>query len=117
MRGIASNFAIVSAHRSALDRQPWGALAQIDTLVFLMGAAHVAEICARLIAAGRDPRTPAAAVERGTTPQQREVWAPLRELAAAFAAAGLRAPAAIVVGEVTVVARVLRGELAAEAVA
>lgn len=117
MRGIASNFAIVSAHRSGLDRQPWAALAQIDTLVFLMGAAHIAEICARLIAAGRDPQTPTAVVERGTTPEQREVWAPLCELAEAFAAAGLRAPAAIVVGEVTAVARVLRGELTAEAVA
>ncbi len=117
MRGIASNFAVVSAHCSGLDERPWAAFAQIDTLVFLMGATHVAEICARLIDAGRDPQTPAAAVERGTTPRQREVWAPLGELPAAFAESGLSAPSTIVVGEVTAVARVLRGELAAEAVA
>ncbi len=111
MREVASNFAVVSAHRSGLDAQPWEALAQIDTVVFLMGAAHVAEICARLVAAGRDPQTPAAAVERGTTPLQREVWAPLEELPVVFEEAGLRAPSVIVVGEVTALARILRGEV------
>ena len=43
------------------------------TLVFLMGVSALPTICAGLLDAGMAPDTPAAVVERGTTPAQRRV--------------------------------------------
>jgi uroporphyrinogen III methyltransferase/synthase len=109
-RGLASAVAFVTGHEdpakpsdgagagSALD---WPALAAFPgTLVFYMGVRALPRIAAQLVAAGRDPAEPAAVVERGTLPGQRTVLAPLRELADAVAAAGVRAPAITLVGPV-----------------
>jgi uroporphyrinogen III methyltransferase/synthase len=65
-----------------------------------MGMRNLDEIVERLVAGGRSAATPAAAVMAGTLPTQRVVSAPLGELAAAVEAAGLGAPAVVVVGEV-----------------
>ena len=65
-----------------------------------MGVRRAGEIAAALIAAGRDPEEPAAAIERGTLPAQRTVTATLAELQAAIAAAELRPPAIVVSGAV-----------------
>ena len=61
-----------------------------------MGAGNVGEIAQRLVAGGRDPTTPVAAVRNGTRPDQQTVRATL----ATIGDAGVRAPSAIVVGEV-----------------
>jgi uroporphyrin-III C-methyltransferase len=83
---------------SGLD---WDALAKgAPVLVFYMALKHLPQIVERLIAAGRDPATPAAAVANATTPAQTVVTAPLAELPAALAAAGLKPPAIVVVGDV-----------------
>jgi uroporphyrinogen III methyltransferase/synthase len=82
----------------ALD---WEALARFPgTLVFYMGVRRLAENAAALIAAGRDPEEPAAAVERGTMAGQRVVTATLRTIGAEVERAGIGAPAVIVVGDV-----------------
>ncbi|MCY3919285.1 MAG: uroporphyrinogen-III C-methyltransferase [Chloroflexi bacterium] len=103
-RDAASSFAVVTGHEAPgkpASRIDWAALATgVDTLVFLMGRRALAGIAARLIAEGRDPATPAAAIEWGATPRQRTVAAPLAELAAAAEAAALVPPAVIVVGQV-----------------
>lgn len=103
-RGVASSFAVVTGHQdtgSGAPRVDWGRLAgAVDTLVILMGLANLPEITRELIARGRDPRTPAALIERGTTEAQRTVTATLGGLADAAAAAGLEAPVVIVIGEV-----------------
>lgn len=103
-REAASSFAVVTGHEAtdrAESRIDWGALANgVDTVVFLMGRRALAEIAQRLIAEGRDPQTPAAAIEWGTTPAQRTITAPLLNLAAAADAAGLAPPTVIVVGDV-----------------
>lgn len=79
----------------------WDALARgAPVLVFYMAIRHLPQIVARLIAAGRDPSTPAAAVASATTRDQRTVAATLATLPDAITAAGLRPPAIIVVGEV-----------------
>ncbi|MFA4966532.1 MAG: uroporphyrinogen-III synthase, partial [Thermoleophilia bacterium] len=54
----------------------------------------------RLIAEGKPAETPAAVIERGTTPGQRVVTGTLADLEARVRAAGLHPPALIVVGEV-----------------
>ena len=101
-RGYASSLHIITAHRMQ-DGPPinFGALARLEgTLVFLMGVSELPDICANLMAAGMDGKTPAAIVERGTTARQRRVLAPLEELARRAAALGIRTPAVTVVGRV-----------------
>jgi uroporphyrinogen III methyltransferase/synthase len=78
-----------------------------DTLVILMGASRVDDLCRRLIDAGRDPRTAAAVVTEATRPLQRHVVATLAEVAGAAAAAHLGAPAVLVVGDVVAISEVL----------
>ena len=102
-RGVASSFAVVTGHRQAGedDRVEWERLARgIDTLVIVMGLANLAAIARELIAHGRDPDTPAALIERGTTEAQRTVTATLATLADAAAATRLEAPVLAVVGDV-----------------
>jgi siroheme synthase len=57
-------------------------------------------ITAELTHHGRDARTPAAVIHRATLPGQQVVRAPLDELADAVRAAGIGAPAVVVVGDV-----------------
>lgn len=101
-RGVASSFAVVTGHRaSAESAVDWGPLAgRTDTLVILMGLGNLAEISRELIAAGRDPETPAALIERGTTEAQRTVTATLATLDQAASAARLESPVVTVVGPV-----------------
>jgi uroporphyrinogen III methyltransferase/synthase len=103
-RDDASAVAFVTGHEdpdkgeSALD---WAALAAFPgTLVFYMGVKRLAENAAALIAAGRDPEQPAAAIERGTWPGQRTVEATLRTIHEAVELADVKAPALVVVGPV-----------------
>jgi uroporphyrin-III C-methyltransferase len=50
----------------------WEAIAEVGgTLVVLTGRGRIRRIAARLLAAGRDPSTPVAAISAGTRPQQR----------------------------------------------
>jgi uroporphyrinogen III methyltransferase/synthase len=103
-RRLSSSVAVVTGHRGKEEhdhRIDWEGLARsAETLVVLMGTAWLDDICARVIAGGRDPATPAAAIARGTTAQQRVVTARLDELAARVTALGLAAPTVIVIGRV-----------------
>jgi uroporphyrinogen III methyltransferase/synthase len=103
-RDDASAVAFVTGHEdpekeeSALD---WEALARFPgTLVFYMGVKRLEQNAASLIAAGRDPEEPAAAIERGTWPGQRTVSATLGTIAEAVEREAVKAPALVVVGEV-----------------
>jgi len=103
-RRLAASFAVVTGHKdpsTASDETRWGELATaVDTLVILMGMRKLEDLIGRLIDGGRDPKTPAAVIMNGTLPSQRVVTAPLCELAERTRAAGLEAPAAVVVGDV-----------------
>jgi len=102
-RGIASSFAVVTGHHAAGGESgvDWGRLAgAVDTLVILMGLANLPEITRELIAQGRDPETPAALIERGTTEAQRTVTATLATLSDAATSAGLESPVVTVIGDV-----------------
>ena len=103
-RAEASAVAFVTAHEdpvkyeSALD---WAALAAFPgTLVFYMGVRGLPALARALVERGRDPREPAAVVERGTLPGQRTVAAPLAEIAAAVEDAQIKPPAVTIVGPV-----------------
>ncbi len=103
-RRHAASFAVVTGHKDPTrvrEAIRWGALgAAVDTLVILMGMRNLPDLVAELLAGGRAADTPAAAVMNGTRPDQRVVEATLATLPDAVAAAGLGAPAAVVVGDV-----------------
>ncbi len=98
-RGLSTSFTVVTGHsRQALDTEiDWDALARVGgTIVVLMGVAHRGEIARRLIAAGRPPATPVAAVGWGTRPGQRSV----RTTLAGLPATDLEPPVTMVIGPV-----------------
>jgi uroporphyrinogen III methyltransferase/synthase len=75
----------------------WHAVARVGgTIVVLMGAARIGRIAAKLMAAGRSPDTPVAAVQWGTRPEQRTVRATLGTIAER----PLGTPSTIVIGDV-----------------
>jgi uroporphyrinogen III methyltransferase/synthase len=102
LRHSSTSFTVVTGHEDpavggAEGTVDWDAVARVGgTIVVLMGAARIASIAEKLIAAGRSPSTPVAAVTWGTRPQQRTVRATL----ATIAAQPIDAPATIVIGEV-----------------
>ena len=65
-----------------------------------MGLGALAEICAKLIAHGVRPEMPIAAVQQGTTPDQRVVTGTLETLPDIAARSRLKSPCMIIVGEV-----------------
>ncbi|HEX4726980.1 MAG TPA: uroporphyrinogen-III C-methyltransferase, partial [Jatrophihabitans sp.] len=103
-RGLAADFAVVSGHRDPGRAEAgwnWPELAVGPaTLVLLMGMDNLAEITAELIRHGRPADTPAAVIQSATLPGQRVLRAPLGALADQVAAAGLAAPAVVVIGAV-----------------
>ena len=103
-RAVASSFAVVTGHeddRRSFSRVDWAALATaVDTLVILMGLENLPRIARALRQAGRAAETPAAVIERGATTGQRVVVGRLDTIATRVAAAGVRSPAVIVVGDV-----------------
>jgi uroporphyrinogen III methyltransferase / synthase len=75
----------------------WEAVARVGgTIVVLMGVARIRRIAAQLMAAGRSPDTPVAAVQWGTRPEQRTVRATLSTIGDQ----PLGTPSTIVIGEV-----------------
>ena len=103
-RRHAASFAVVTGHKDPTvvsEATRWGALAQtVDTVVVLMGMRSLPEIVAKMLDGGTDPQIPSAVIADGSNRSQRVIEAPLRELPAAAAAAKVRAPAAIVIGDV-----------------
>ena len=101
-RDLAHSCVFVTGHQREDGAEPdWVALVRPQqTLVFYMGAANLAHICAQLISAGMDGAMPAAVVERGTTLAQRVVTGTLTTLPEAVATANCTAPLLIIVGMV-----------------
>lgn len=102
-RGLSSSVAVVTGARQSDGAHTFEALANLafaDTLVVLMGVAHLREIAEDLMKAGRGPDTPAAVVRWGTYEGQQSVVATLSTIAGEAERSGMRAPAVIIVGEV-----------------
>ena len=106
-RGLARSVHIITAHTREGGIAPvdYEALAKLGgTLVFLMGASAVPEICACLRAAGMPETTSAAAVENASTAAQRLIRGTLGTLASECAERSLKSPSIIIVGEVCALA-------------
>ena len=105
-RGLSQGVTLVTGHAHAGAAGPnWAALAASGTtLVIYMGVANLDSICAALLAAGMQAATPAAAIQSGTTRDQRAVVATLASLGSAVATAALASPAIVVIGAVAALA-------------
>jgi uroporphyrin-III C-methyltransferase/precorrin-2 dehydrogenase/sirohydrochlorin ferrochelatase len=94
---------LVTAHESIKSDGPqvrWDLLGQDAhaTLVGYMGVSSLPNVARKLVDGGMDPDTPAAMIERGTTPAQRVVVATVSTLADRIQEAGLKPPALFVIG-------------------
>ena len=101
-RGLSSSVAIVTGTRAGdgafseeLERS-----ATADTIVILMGMAHLRWIAGKLIRSGRVADTPVAVIRWGTYEAQQTVIGSLANIADVVDRERLRAPAVIVIGEV-----------------
>lgn len=98
-RGITSSFTMASAHDGAES-----VLAAIghtpieSTLVLLMGASKLTEICKALIGIGYSPATPLGIIQAGLTPEQNVTTSTLSEVAEDGLKPGN--PSVVVIGEV-----------------
>src|SRR5579884_2037246 len=103
-RSYSSAVALVTGHEDAekgASTIDWSVLARFPgTLAVYMGVSHLLRIVQSLLENGKPSTTPAAVVQWASTGKQRTVEAPLQDLPAAVAAAGLTAPAIVLIGEV-----------------
>jgi uroporphyrin-III C-methyltransferase len=105
-RGAAQAVTFVTGHAaqgSAPDLD-WASLAKANqTVVIYMGLSQAAPIAGRLMAAGRSGATPALIVENASRADERRIVTTLNGLAEA--AAGLKGPALLIVGEAMALAQ------------
>ena len=104
-RGMATSFTVVTGTEEPGKSEPdydWRSLASArGTLVLLMAFGNLSEITRSLLDSGMRSDRPAALVQWGTTPRQRVVTGTLENIAQRGAEAGLSAPVAVVIGDVT----------------
>ncbi|MCK5720900.1 MAG: uroporphyrinogen-III C-methyltransferase, partial [Gammaproteobacteria bacterium] len=107
-RGLSQGVQIVTGHSQA-DRPlelDWASLADENkTTVIYMGLANIELISTKLIQAGLDKTTPAAAIQNGTTGKQNRVLTTLEDLF--VNTQGLQAPVIFVIGKVVTLAHQL----------
>ncbi|CAG9465676.1 unnamed protein product [Pedinophyceae sp. YPF-701] len=109
-RGVAYSARYLTGHsREGAEEELQAATAlaadPYTTLVVYMGLGSLPSLVDRLTQSGMRPDTPAVAVERGTLPEQRTVFAPLSELHACVADAQLKSPTLLIIGDVVALSR------------
>ncbi len=116
-RGMATGVRFVTGHcrdGAHLDLN-WRSLADPDTtLVIYMGLINVRKISDELIKAGLPGGTPAGAIERGTTSDQRTILTTLADLPACIDKADLKAPSLLIIGRVVDLAQDLGWHIPAQ---
>ena len=101
-RGMATSVGVIAGACAGDGRLPEAVsgAAQADTVVAFMALANLEGLVRTLVAAGRAPDTPAAAIANGTTAVEKTVVSTLEGLVSAVRTAQLQAPVLVVVGEV-----------------
>ena len=101
-RGMARSFHVITGH-TAEEGIPdqFAQYAKLEgTLIFLMGIGNLEKITEQLLRYGKEPNTPAAIVEQGTTIRQRRIDGTLGTILETARRERVQAPAVLVVGEV-----------------
>lgn len=103
-RGVANSVRFLTGHSRKGGTDPLfvaeNAADPDCTLVVYMGLSTLPSLASKLIHHGLPTNTPAVAIERGTTPQQRMVFAELKNLADDIASNQLVSPTLIIIGKV-----------------
>lgn len=104
-RGLATSVRFLTGHsreggEEDLDATTLASADEHTTLVVYMGLATLPKLAEQLQTAGYDADTPAVAIERGTTPEQRTVYALLKDLVSSVSSAKLKSPTLIMIGRV-----------------
>lgn len=99
-RGVSTSFTVISGHDPLSEEELAGLCALGGTVVVLMGVGTLGHTVNGLRRHGMDPTTPAAAVEKGFSQDQRVLISTLESMEHAAARARLRSPAVLVFGEV-----------------
>lgn len=101
-RGMATSFHVITGHlKDDEDELNWDALAKVNgTLVFLMGVGNLKSIADNLIENGKDPETPVAIINWGTTGKQKVVDGLLSNIYEVSQRANIKPPSLIAVGPV-----------------
>ena len=111
-RDFTSSFTVITGHEEPgkeTSNINWPRLAQDPgTLVFLMGVGNLPQIVEKLIANGKNEKTPIALIRWGTRPEQQVVTGTLENIVAVVAQAGLKSPAIIIIGQVVTLRDTLR---------
>jgi siroheme synthase len=101
-RGVSAQVTLVSGHSASGEELDYAHLAKTPgTLIVFMGLTHLPEIVAGLLAAGKDPQTPAAVVSNGTRSDGQSVTGTLSDIQTLVE--GFVSPALLVVGDVVAV--------------
>lgn len=105
-RDAAQTVVFITGQSRYGGKEPdWAALARPhQTLVIYMGLLTSEQIQQQLVSNGRDPATPVALIERGTTTAQRVRLTHLGQLAASVRHEQIASPGLIVIGEVVALA-------------
>ncbi|MBL6958530.1 MAG: uroporphyrinogen-III C-methyltransferase [Rhodospirillales bacterium] len=109
-RGLATGVRFVTGHcRDDIDLDlDWQGLADPNTtLVCYMGLANLSQISEKLVDHGLSPDIPAAAIYRGTAPDQRQCVTTLEKLPSLVRELGFEAPVLIIIGQVVELAGLL----------
>lgn len=100
-RELSHGVTFITGHTQNGEPPDWHALVKGGTtLVIYMGMKRLPAIVTDLLAAGMAPDTPAAAIQQGTLPQQRQIVSTVSMLPMAVQQEGLTSPGIIVVGDV-----------------
>lgn len=100
-RGIAQSFHIVTGMTASSMNVNFESLAKENgTLVFMMGLENLDNIIERLVDNGKDIKTKAAVVMRGTSSKQRKVVGTMKDISKKVKLAGLKSPCIIAIGDV-----------------
>jgi len=102
-RDYASSVGVATGHGAddkTSDPVEWEKLASgVDTVVVFMGVGNLEYIAGRLLNGGKSPETPAALIERGTTPAQRVVTGTLATITETGRCEKVKPPALLIVGK------------------
>ncbi|MBF0384282.1 MAG: uroporphyrinogen-III C-methyltransferase [Candidatus Omnitrophica bacterium] len=100
-RGVSSGFMVLTGHEDPSKEKEsinWKHAANFSgTLVIMMGLSNLKSITDKLIAFGKDPKTPSAVIQSGTTDKEKVVMSNLARIA--NKSADLKAPAICVIGD------------------
>lgn len=99
-REVSKSFTVISGHDPLSEQELSGLAALGGTTVILMGVGTLGHTMNGLQRHGMASQTPVGIVERGFSEEQRVLIAPLSDMLGVAAAARLRSPAVLVIGEV-----------------